>query len=369
MLVLVIIGGAYDKYNDASEIIYLAFLRLFEGGHPYEGVYTLEWGADSFTQPLNYGPIIFLLYLPAMLFPQWYGNLWVGIAIMINFYCYLIAEYLTKKGSFDKGLQKFAQQNQSQNDPRENRFMVYAGYGFWCIPVGTTVITVFIFAPMFLCLLAFGERANPLKSGFFISMAGMCYQLTLLFFPVFAVYFFKQGWPKLWRFVLGCIPALMVLGIFIAWNPIATIDSLFLYTSRMAYNKCPHCENDFDHLSIFSVPRVVYNMSDGEVQIGNQSRAVLIVVLAVILAIYLFTDKFDKYPELYMNKYMMIATIGFQLTNNYGQFHYIIFIMMPLFYLIQIKMPDFRKHIPIGDKIWNYTEFNEYMKKYHKLPY
>ena len=123
MLLLFIILNQYDKYNDASEIIFKAFLELFDGRNPYSTTYLLEWGSDWFSQPFNYGPITLFLLIPAMILPFWKNSLWVGMYIMINIYCFLIAEYVSKIASRDLNLQNRAKTLKVDKDPRENRLL------------------------------------------------------------------------------------------------------------------------------------------------------------------------------------------------------------------------------------------------------
>jgi len=369
MLLLFIILNQYDKYNDASEIIFKAFLELFDGRNPYSTTYLLEWGSDWFSQPFNYGPITLFLLIPAMILPYWYHNLWIGMYIMINIYCFLIAEYVSKIASRDLNLQNRAKTLKIDKDPRENRLLYYGGIFFWLIPVATTCVTVFIYAPIFLAVLAFGERKHPFLSGLLISMAALSYQLVFLFVPVYFIYFFKQGWKKFFKFLIGWIPALLILLFFILWQyPSGTIESLFLYSSEMPYNKCPQCENDFDNLSVFSIPRLLYNFSNGQIQIGNEARIVMVIILGIICLLFLFSKRYNEFPELFMQWYFVIAVFLFTLTTNYGQSHYIIFLIIPTLYINQMRYPDFHKSTPIGAGIWKWEDHDYYVRKYNKLP-
>src|SRR6056297_1924591 len=106
MLSIFLIGNHYDKYNDMSEIIFQAMNNMLQGQNPYSVTYELEWGSGTFIQPFNYGPVTLIMLLPAMLLPFWYNTLWVGMYVMINVYYYLLCNYLMKKMTFDKDLQK-----------------------------------------------------------------------------------------------------------------------------------------------------------------------------------------------------------------------------------------------------------------------
>ncbi|MHA1648390.1 MAG: hypothetical protein ACTSVU_08870 [Promethearchaeota archaeon] len=368
MLFLFILLNQKANYNDASEIIYNAFTQLLSGHNPYSQIYELHWGSSTFTQPFNYGPIMFILFLPAMLIPVWYKSLWIGMAIMINVYCYLIAEYISKKGSRDMRLQKNAKISFFEKDPRQNQMLYYGGVFFWMIPVGTTCITVFIYAPILLVILAFGELKNSFKSGLFISLAGFSYQLVLLFAPIFAIYHLKRGWKDFWRFIMGCIPALLILSVFIVWSPGGLFESLIGYNAEMPYVKCSDAHNGFDTLSYFSIPKILYSLSNGNIQIGPEMRLGLAVIFGIICLIYLFSHRFDVFEEFFIIKYCIWADIGFTLTTNFGQSHYLIFLYALLLYYYQMKKPDFRKNIPIGPGVWNWDDFEKYKKYYGKIP-
>ncbi|MHA1744405.1 MAG: hypothetical protein ACTSWW_00305 [Promethearchaeota archaeon] len=368
MLGVFLLVNQKGSYNDASEIIYYAFQNLFKGTNPYSTVYDLNWGTSTFTQPFNYGPMTLLLLLPAMLLPIWYKDLWIGMTVLINIYSFLTAEYISQLGSRDMRMQNRATISHEDKDPRQNQVLYYGGIFFWLIPVGTTCITVFIYAPIFLAVVAFDKLRHPVISGVLISLAAMSYQLIYLFIPVFVIYHFKRGWREAARFILGCLPALLLLLLFELWPPGGVINSLFLYTGDMPYNKCPTCNNDFDQWSVFSIPRILYNISDGAIQIGPLLRLILVILLGVLCLWYLFSHRFDHFEEFFLIRYLLAAVVGFTLTTNYGQSHYLIFLFPFLLYYYQMKKPDFRKNKPIGAGILTWKDFDEYVTQTRALP-
>ncbi|MCF2140234.1 MAG: hypothetical protein K9W44_09300 [Candidatus Lokiarchaeota archaeon] len=340
-----------NHYNDASLIIYKAFLHLLDCENPYSFIYELPWGTGTFTQPFNYGPMIFFIYLPAMLLPIWYHDLWIGMAVMINLYSFGIAEILSRIGSQDLSFQVNSTLSITDKDPHKNRLLYYGGLFFWMLPFGTTVISVFIYAPIFLCTLAFIYRKYPLIAGFFLMNAALSYQLVLLFVPIFGIYYLKQNWNATLKFVIGCIPALLTLCFFILWQfPAGTIDSLFLYTSRMPYIKCENCGNDLDKWSIFSIPHLLYVLSGGVTQIGNYFRLGVIIVLGIYCCILLFKKETNNQLAITIIKYQILTTILFTLSTNYGQVHYLFFLFVPLLYLFQYFKPDFQKNRLIKER-------------------
>ncbi len=368
MLLIFIFVNQNDAYNDASEIIYQAFQELLSGRNPYsKPEYILAWGDSEFSQPFNYGPVTLLLYLPAMLLPIWYNNLWIGMTIMINVYSFLIAEYVSKIGSCDKKCQQKAQISHTDKDPRENQLLYYGGIFFWLIPVGTTCITVFIYAPIFLTVIAFDKLKNPFISGLCITLAAMSYQLIYLFIPIYAVYHAKRGFKEVGIFILGSLPAIVLLFVFVIWPTGGIIESLFLYTGEMPYNKCLECGNEFDAWSIFSIPRILYNVSNGGITIGPQARLVMFFILGTLNVVYFFSKRFDTYEEWFLIKYILLSIILFTLTTNYGQSHYLIFVFIPLLYYFQMRSPDFHKKYPIGAGMWSWDDFDKYYTKYQKL--
>ncbi len=395
MLMVFIIVNHYDHYNDMSEIIYYAMNNMLRGENPYAVMYEIEWGSGTFYQPFNYGPVTLLMLLPAMALPYWYNSFWLGMYVMNNVYSYLLSEYLMKYLAYDKGLQKensslylahkdknqkktknqTYSENNSQNNShlyelelRKNRGIYYAGIFLWLLPFGTLVVTNFLMLPILFVTLAFGERKSPFWCSFFITMGAMCYQMVLLFIPVFAAYHYKQDIKNVWYFILGAIPASLFFMIFMVWGPGGIIYSTFLYTSEMGYVKCPTCDHTFDNWSVFSIPKLLYVLSDGQIQIGNLTRVFLVFLLGVSLLLYIFRDDFGKYDEKYIQKYLMYAVLGFVLTNNYGQVHYFLLGVVPLLIYLQIKNPDYRKEVPIGMGINNWQQFEKYLLKYHELP-
>ncbi len=384
MITFFIIGNYFESYNDMSEIIFQGLVNMLQGQNPYSTIYTLEWGSGSFSQPLNYGPVTLLLYLPAMLFPWWYNRFWVGMTVMNTVYTYLLAEYMMRKLSFDPGLQKAAKSSQkeyefktrkSKSNPeliglelRRNRFIYYSGVIIWCIPWGTLFITNFLMMPIYLTTLAFGNRENPIKCSFYICLSAMAYQLCYLFIPIYALYHFKKNITNLYKFALGAIPSLLLFAIFMIWSPGGIFYSLFGYTSEMGYVKCPDCDHTFENTAVFSIPKMVYLWTDGKWEIGNYVRIILVLVLGLILLNYLIKDKFDNNPEKYIQIYHIYVVIGFILTNNYGQLHYGLLLIVPCLILHQILNPNYRKSIPIGVGIQSWEHFEKYLMKYNHLP-
>ncbi|MHA1611340.1 MAG: hypothetical protein ACTSYU_04735, partial [Promethearchaeota archaeon] len=333
------------QYNDASLIIFKGFDHLFSGENPYSFIYELEWGVGTFSQPLNYGPLIFLIYLPAMALPFWYGDLWIGMALMINIYSFFTADFLIQASYQDinqSNLFEYHLRNETsvkqispKHSPRQS-VLYYGGIIYWVIPFWTTTITVFIYAQIFLCTFAFFYRRKPFLVGLLLMIAGLSYQLVLLFLPIYAVYYLKQKFSKFLRFVLGCLPPFLILLFFIGWQyPAGTIESLFLYSGTMPYVKCPSCGNDLDNWSVFSIPRLLYLWSDGTIQIGNILRLVMLGILGSICVFFLFSPIFKKSPDKWIIRYQILAVALFILTTNYGQIHYIFFIAPPVIYLLQ----------------------------------
>ncbi len=397
MLTFFLYGTEFESYNDMSQIIYDAMQNLLHGTNPYSVEYELEWGVNTFTQPFNYGPVTLILLLPAMLIPVWHRNFWVGMFIVINVYCFLTSEFLMKKAAGDSGLQKRSRLNLTRynHDPRQNRYLYYAGMMIWILPIGTTVVTVFVYAPLFLSVLAFGYRDKPFVSALLISLAAFSYQLLLLFIPIYLVYSFKRSYPQFKSYILpssskpaglnfvqyfarnsatfikflcGLFPAVLIFALFELWGSGGAFSSIFAYTGQMGYVKCPECDHNLDRWSIFSIPQIIYQLSDGTLMIGNISRGVVVILLTVFLFIFLFHRKADDNPELFFQWYFILAVVGFTLSNNYGQLHYLIFIEIPLLYLNQIYKPDFRKNKSIGPGIYSWFRFDKYVLKNHELP-
>ncbi len=368
MAAIFILVNQQSHYNDASEIIYYAFQEIFQGNNPYSSIYTLHWGESTFSQPFNYGPFMLLLYLPAMLIPIWYNSLWIGMTIVINVYCYGIAELLTKWGSRDNKWQQNALVDTSEKDPRQNVLLYYGGLFFWMIPAGTTCITVFIYAPIFILLLAFHYLDRPILTGLFIALGSFTYQIILLMAPIFGIYHLKRSWRDFGKFLLGIVPVLFVVLFFEFWNSGGLLYSLIGYNVMMPYNKCPTCNNGFDAWSIFSIPRLAYNFSNGMIQIGPLMRIIFAILLVLICAVYLFTHYFDNFQAKFLMKYCIWAVIGFTLTTNFGQAHYLLFLYPLLFYTIQSAHPDFRKEDPIGPGIDTWQDFERYTREHGKYP-
>lgn len=357
-----------NHYNDASLIIYKGFLHILKGENPYSYIYELPWGTGTFTQPLNYGPIVFILFLPAMFIPIWYEDLWIGMAIMINLYCFGIAELISNIGSnphtnsnpppnIDEKSEEFKKPNETSKI--ERKILYYGGILFWMIPVGTTVISVFIYAPIFISLLAFIFRRNAFLTGFFIMVGGLSYQLVLLFVPIYFVYYLKQDWKLCIKFVAGCLPAFLILLFFVFWQyPAGTIESLFLYTSTMPYVKCDNCGNNLDNFSFFSIPQLLFQWSNGSIQAGNYFRMGVVIILGVYCLWVLFNKRIISSRELPIQilKYQIIAVILFTISNNYGQIHYLLFTIVPLILYFQFK----RNNLSVA-------EFEEYFEPNFKI--
>ena len=102
--------------------------------------------------------------------------------------------------------------------------------------------------------------------------------------------------------------------------------------------------------------------------IGNEARLVMIIILGIICLIFLFTKRYDEFPEYFMQWYFVLAVFLFTLTTNYGQAHYIIFLIIPTLYINQMRYPDFHKSKPIGAGIRKWEDFDMYVDKYNEYP-
>lgn len=369
---LFIIGSQGTAVNDMSEIIYLALQNLFGGINPYSVQYELHWGATTFTQPFNYGPVTLLMYLPAMLLPMWVGNWWPGMHLMATIYDFLFCEAIIKIAGKDKDLQRYSKlkldDNQKQADKRPiNKFLFYAGGFLWIFPMGTVYITMFISMPVLLCCLAWCYRDNVKLSAMFIFAACMSYQLCLLILPWYLIYYIKKNLPgdfqwknifsdkdvfnnvlrTLVNILIGALPVIIVTLVFLLWDdPMHLINSLFLWSSEKGYVKAPGSEIGGDEL-YFSIPKLLYEVSGGDIQIGNLARAVAFVILIAVALLYLFTDKMNDHVKAYY-QYSILAVALFILTTNIGAIHYIYFMFFPIFVMVQYKKPDFRKEKVAG---------------------
>ncbi|MHA1820132.1 MAG: hypothetical protein ACTSVC_06645 [Promethearchaeota archaeon] len=374
--ILIIVLQTDLRFNDMSEIIYLGIQNMIHGTNPYSVTYELHWGLTTFYQPLNYGPLTLIFYLPAMLWPTWIGSIWLGMAVMINVYSYLYSETLCKLVSKDAGLQKYAKikvediqeenrKNERTKDGRVNRVIYYGGCFLWAIPFGSMPITVFIFMPAWLVILAYYYRDNYILSGLFLGLASFSYQLCFLFIPVYIAYILRPLTSKriksilkgteegkadlkkmlgdLGRFILGLTPALAIFGVFLLWgnNAYDTIYSLFLYTKDMGYVKAPGAGVELDKI-FWSIPKWAYILSNGALKIGNIARLIMFIILGGLALFYLFSDKI-KDDIKFLHQYQIIAVVLFILTTNYGGLHYFIFMVFPIIALVQLKHPDFHK--------------------------
>jgi len=339
-----------------GEIIYQSILNLFKGINPYSVEYELKWGSVIFYQPLIYGPFAIIGFIPAMLLSNWVGSIWPGMIIINLIYEYLFCELLYRGISKDIYLQENAK-IPMPIDQQPNRFIHFIGAFFWMIPFGPGCISTILPFPTLLVGLAFYYRNNVKRSSLFISLACITYQLCLLFLPYFIIYYIKNTTMNAFKFtdiinnkkvlniiknlLMGALPAIIIFLIFLFWtNPFHLIDSMFLYPNRFPYNKVDGSGVPMDNV-YFSIPRLVYELSNGELQIGNQCRLIMFIILAIYMLYYLLSKKNNHIKTFY--KYSILATLLFILTTNNGGIHYSYFLLLPIFILIQYNHPDFWK--------------------------
>jgi hypothetical protein len=230
-------------FNDMNELVLYGLKNFSLGLHPYAQDYILtiqnfEYTVHSYPMWFSYGPGVFIIYLPVLLYPELLFGIDLNPIMLIeNFIFDYLTSLLLYKSNHQLGK--------------------YAGIFYWWCPFFAIMAYLCFYSPLFFFLVAaYQNKEFPLKSGFFSMFAVICYHLFIFYPVIFVVYIFFpastdqksqdpntgyfqftriksifQNLPvylrKIWYFVLGALLPAIWLVFFFIWDFQSTMDGLF----------------------------------------------------------------------------------------------------------------------------------------------
>ncbi len=241
-----------NDINDMNELVYKGLINFVQLINPYGQTYTLHTFGGPYTQDyFNYPPFAVLLHLPCLLFPgpQSIGTMDFMPCFFVLHVFFDFITYYTLWQSNHSVVSKI----------------------IWINPffVFVDVIT-FMSLPLMLVTLAISNLDNPFRSGFYSLILAATYQMGAIFIPFILVYHWRRRQLK--HNFLGMLGPLVVLFIFILWNPLLFFRDLFIMQiGRPPVNwldnnpTSPYYNRYYPAAFLFmgSIPSIVFNLAIG----------------------------------------------------------------------------------------------------------
>ncbi|MHA1309425.1 MAG: hypothetical protein ACTSQO_00730 [Candidatus Helarchaeota archaeon] len=329
---------------DMNEKVLLALNYLINGIDPYGQSYQMPVldiiNKENYFQ---YPPLTIIIHLPVLLWP---GQPSIG---QIDFYpAFFILHFIVD---------------------------IYVFYRFWKggyygTAIGQWIITAPLFAmldfsnfisiPMLFLVLTYLNLDNPTKSALYISLGTITYTYLAIPALFFFIYHFKKNkLAGLKRFIIGLIPAIIIIIPFLVWNPVTFIHDIFISQGTRVSGNFLHPynnilgENTYWFLHVCSIPpylNTIYNLIvDPSIPLSIPHLTTVLTGLALLLTFY-YLYKFWKKP--YRGKlvyWSFLMTLAFILASPSGYAHIMI---IPIIILVFVF--DLRKEISIEKYLENY---------------
>ncbi|TFF86739.1 MAG: hypothetical protein EU551_00665 [Promethearchaeota archaeon] len=333
----------YVDWNDMNEKVWLAILNLISGINPYGQEYTMEVlnlvGGNANTEPwFQYPPLALLIHLPALIWP---GPSSIGVMdfmpafmlihLIMDFYMY----YRLYKAGYH-----------------------WSAAAIWTL-AGALFIALdfitFISVPLMFLILAYLNMDKSFKSALYIGLGVATYTYLALPALFFLIYHFKKSkWKGLIKFIVGLIPAVLIILPFLLWDPSIFVHDILL--SQSARNTAgnflfPKYGSDWWWLHLYSITPYInslYNIIvDPSQPLYIENLTTVLTGLAFLFCIY-YLYKFYKKP--YRGKlvyWSCLALLAVTIVSAAGFFYYLLLPIIILIFLI-----DLRKEITVEE----YTE-------------
>ncbi|MHA1269027.1 MAG: hypothetical protein ACTSPY_04505 [Candidatus Helarchaeota archaeon] len=327
-----------SDWCDMNEKVWIALSDyLINGINPYGQNYQMPV-LDIINEEnyFQYPPLIIIIHLPTLLWP---GPARMGL---IDFYpAFYIIHFIID---------------------------IYIFYRLWNAGYYGSAIGVWIFAsplfamldfsnfimvPMLFIILAYLNMDNAFKSSLYIGLGVASYTYVAIPALFFFIYHYRKSkWNGLKKFILGLIPAILIILPFFIWDPITFISDIFISQGTRVsgnflypYNNLPG-ENTYWWMHVCSIPpylNTIYNLIvDPSRPLSIPHLTTVLTGLALLLTIY-YLYKFWKKP--YRGKFVYwscLMTFAFIFASPSGYAHIII---LPI--IILIFAFDLRKEISI----------------------
>ena len=325
---------------DMNEKIWIALSEyLINGINPYGQHYEMNVldivNIEDFFQ---YPPLTLIVHLPTLLWPgpdrmgliDFYPSFFI-IHIVIDFYTFY---RLWKAGYYGTGISLW----------------VFFGALFAMLDFSN-----FISIPIMFIVLTYLNMDNAKKSALYIGLGVATYTYLVIPAIFFLIYHYgKDKWNGLKSYIIGLIPAILVILPFLLWNPQTFINDIFISQGTRVsgnflhpYNNLPG-ENTYWWMHLFSIPpylNTIYNLIiNPSVPLFIPHLTLVLTGLVLLLTVY-YLYKFYKNP--FRGKlvyYTLLMTFAIILVSAAGYAH-----LLALPVTILIFAWDLRKEIFIDE--------------------
>ncbi|NVM02411.1 MAG: hypothetical protein HWN67_08745 [Candidatus Helarchaeota archaeon] len=359
IFVLLGLANLLNDLNDMNEIVYKGLIYIGRGINPYGQWYFLKIFNYGYFEGHNqnnfgYGPFMFILYLPTLLWPAEFATIGTmdfmpAFVLMNNIFDFLTFYHLHKYETFKK-----------------------ISWIYWANPIMVLVGAFSFFNSLFfLMALGFINLENTKLSSFYFALAAISYQYILIFISFIFIYHRN----KLKKFIIGLVPAIIVLGIFFVLGPkIFTNDVFLMQFGRQYIPWTSIWAKDVPIAYACSIPALVYNMTGSGLNVpayqlfctlnnltseplpliwllypfnfqfdfGIQISTYL-TILAIITLCILLLHNFTSNDRDRTFDYMIITYCALIIANQTGLYHYWFILLIPL--LFYYKKEDFYKEL------------------------
>ncbi|MFX1452053.1 MAG: hypothetical protein ACFFCM_14540 [Promethearchaeota archaeon] len=298
--ILVLLGfiNVLNDLNDMNEIVYEGLIYISRGINPYGQWYFLKIFNYGYFEGHNqnyfgYGPFMFILYLPTLIWPSAFASVGTmdfmpAFIIMNNIFDFLVFYNLYKYESFRK-----------------------ISWIYWANPVMVLVGAFSFFNSIFFLLtIGFIKLENPKLSALYFALASISYQYIL----IFTAFVFIYHKDKIKEFIMGIIPALIVMGIFFLWGPRVFINDVLLMQFKRQYIPWTSIwAKDVPIAYASSLPAIIYNLTGSGLNLPAYQLFYIVDNLTsdslpLIWLLYPYNFQFDFGAQI--STYLTILTIG-----------------------------------------------------------
>ncbi|MHA1300434.1 MAG: hypothetical protein ACTSO9_13525 [Candidatus Helarchaeota archaeon] len=346
ILIFLGLSNVLNDLNDMNEILYQALSYLGRGVNPYGQWYFLKIFNYGYFEGHNqqffgYGPFMLILYLPTLLWPSTIASIGTmdfmpAFVIMNNIFDFIVFYQIHKYKTF------------------RNISWIY-----WANPLLVLVGIFSFFNSIFLLLtLGFINIEKPRLAALYFTLAAIAYQYILIFLAFVFIY----HKDKLKEFLLGVLPALIIVGIFFLWGPSVFINDVFFMQFKRNYISWTSVwARDVPVAYACSIPALVFNLTGGALVISAYQLYILtlnsigigipplwwpynfqfdfglqisnyLMILTLITITILVLHNFLKNDRDRMFDYMIIAYCAVIVANQTGLYHYWFLLLIPLLF-------------------------------------
>ncbi|MBD3230215.1 MAG: hypothetical protein GF329_18700 [Candidatus Lokiarchaeota archaeon] len=332
-------------WNDMNEKLLIALEYLINGINPYGQEYRME--VLNLVEPnpnvehwFQYPPLALVIHIPVLLWPgsQSIGTMDFMSAFML---LHLIMDFYMFYKLYKAGYH-------------------WSATAIWCF-AGALFIALdfitFISVPILFMVMAYLNMDKPFKSSLYIGLGVATYTylaIPALFFLIYHVK--KNRWKGLFKFIIGLIPAILIILPFLLWDPNVFVhDIIFSQSARNTAGNFlfPKYGSDWWWLHLFSITPYInslYNLIVDPTQALYINNLTTVLTACAFIFSFYYLYKFFKKPyrgKLVFWTFLTLFVITF--VSAAGFFYYLLLPIIILIFLI-----DLRKEIDVEEYRENY---------------